>query len=220
MGIVYTIFSREFKTFFVSPIAYVCITVFMILTGYLFFMGLSQFALDCLKSMQWAQYYQKPGTIELLVTAPITYTQIIIGKYLASLALFVLMISLTLIYQVVLFVYGEPELWPIVSGYFGLFLLGSSYIAIGTFISSFTENQVVAGFISFGILLLLMVINWAENFVGPVFGTFLSYISLLGHFDDFAKGIIDTKHIIYYFSCIFLSLFLTERSLESARWHQ
>lgn len=163
---------------------------------------------------------KKMGTIELLITSPITNIQIILGKYLASVAVLAIMISLTFVHQLVLIIYGNPEVMPILASYLGMLLLGSSFLAFGLLISSFTDNQVVAGFTSFGVFMFLWVIGWAEGFAGPLLGKLVAFISVTNHFNDFGKGVIDTGHIVFYLSCIVLGLFLTERTLESWKWRQ
>ena len=161
---------------------------------------------------------KKTGTIELLLTSPIKSMEIILGKYFAALILYVALLLSTGIYYIILFLYGNPELGQILTSYLGLILVGSSFIAVGIFISSLTENQMVAGFVTIITLLLFWVIGWAADFAGPVFGSFLDYISIVNHFDEFAMGIIDIKHIIYYFSFISFFLFLTLMFVESAKW--
>jgi ABC-2 type transport system permease protein len=161
---------------------------------------------------------KRSGTMELLYTSPITRAQIILGKYLAALALYVIMILLTTVHQSFFFIYGNPEAGPVLSAYLGIFLLGSSFLSVGLLISSLTENQIISAVVGFGILLLLWAIGWAADFVGPGMGQVLSYLSIFDHFDDFAKGVVDTSNIVFYLSFTFLGLFLTYRSLESTRW--
>jgi ABC-2 type transport system permease protein len=157
---------------------------------------------------------KKSGTLEVLMTSPLSNLQIITGKFLGTLALYMIMLGFTLIYPLILFMYGNPDWGPIASGYVGLILMGAAFISIGGLCSSFTENQIVAAVISFGVLLFLWVISWASHFVGPGLGDVLSYLSLIEHFDDFSKGIMDTKDIVFYLSFILFSLFLTKESLE------
>ncbi len=161
---------------------------------------------------------KRSGTIELLLTSPITDFEIIMGKFLGALGLFAAMLAVTLIHMGVLFLFGTPEWKPIATGYLGLLLMGGSFLSLGLFISSLTRNQIVAGMITFSVFLLLWVINWVSTFVGPTAQTILSYLSITEHFDDFAKGIIDTKHVVYYFSFIAMGLFLTMKSVDSERW--
>jgi ABC-2 type transport system permease protein len=161
---------------------------------------------------------KRSGTIELLLTSPITDLQIILGKFLGALGLFATMLAVTLIHMAVLFMFGTPEWKPIATGYLGLLLMGGSFLSLGLFISSLTRNQIVAGMITFSVFLMLWVINWVSTFVGPTAQTILNYLSITEHFDDFAKGIIDTKHIVYYLSFIAMGLFLTMKSVDSERW--
>ena len=162
---------------------------------------------------------KRSGTIELLLTSPLTDFQIIMGKYLGAMALYVLTLSLTFIHIGVLFWYGEPELAPVLSGYLGLLLMGGSFISIGLAISSMTKNQIVAGVGTFAILLLFWVINWLGDSAGPTVQAVLAYLSILEHFDDFSKGVIDTTHVTYYLSFITLGLFLTAKSMDMERWN-
>jgi ABC-2 type transport system permease protein len=118
----------------------------------------------------------------------------------------------------VLFVFGNPEWKPIATGYLGLLLMGGCFLSLGLFISSLTKNQIVAGIATFAVFLMLWVISWISTFVGPTMQAILGYLSLTEHFDDFAKGIIDTKHVIYYLSFMAFGLFLTAKSVDSERW--
>ena len=162
---------------------------------------------------------KRSGTIELLLTSPLTDFQIILGKFLGAMALYTLMLSLTLVHIGVLFWYGEPEWAPVLSGYLGLLLMGGSFISIGLAISSMTKNQIVAGVSTFAVLLLFWIINWIGDASGTTTQSVLAYLSILEHFDDFSKGIIDTAHLTYYVSFITLGLFLTAKSMDMARWN-
>jgi ABC-2 type transport system permease protein len=161
---------------------------------------------------------KRSGTIELLLTSPLTDFQIIMGKFLGALALYAAMLAVTVIHIAVLFLYGNPEWKPILTAYLGLFLLGGCFLSVGLFISSLTKNQVVAGVVTFGVALLLWVISWVNNFATGMIGTVASYLSIIDHFDDFAKGVIDTTHLVYYLSFITFGLFLTAKSVDSERW--
>lgn len=161
---------------------------------------------------------KRSGTIELLLTSPLTDWQIILGKFLGALALYAVMLGVTLVHMAILFAFGNPEWKPIATGYLGLLLMGGSFLSLGLFISSLTKNQIVAGMITFSVFLLLWVINWVSTFVGPTMQTVLNYLSITEHFDDFAKGIIDTKHLVYYLSFIAMGLFLTMKAVDSERW--
>ena len=161
---------------------------------------------------------KRSGTIELLLTSPLTDFQIIMGKFLGAMTLYAAMLALTVIHMLLLFSYGNPEWRPVVTGYLGLLLMGGGFISVGLLISSLTKNQIVSGMVTFAVFLMLWVINWIASFTGPTTQSVLNYLSITDHFDDFTKGILDTKHLIYYFSVISFGLFLTARSVDTERW--
>jgi ABC-2 type transport system permease protein len=161
---------------------------------------------------------KRSGTIELLLTAPLTDFQIIMGKFLGAMALYATMLAVTLIHVGVLFAFGNPEWRPIATSYLGLLLMGGCFIALGLLISSLTKNQIVAGMITFAVFLMLWVINWIASFTGPTTQEVLNYLSITDHLDDFTKGVLDTKHLVYYVSFIAFGLFLTMRSVDTERW--
>ena len=161
---------------------------------------------------------KRSGTIELLLTSPLTDLEIILGKFIGAMLLYGAMLSVTLIHMAILFIYGEPEWKPIATGYLGLLLMGGCFLSLGLFISSLTKNQIVAAMATFAVFLMLWVINWISQFVGPTTQAVLAHLSITEHFDDFAKGIIDTKHVIYYLSFMAFGLFLTMKSVDSERW--
>jgi len=161
---------------------------------------------------------KRSGTIELLLTSPLTDLQIVLGKFLGAVALFGLMLAVTWIHIGILFVYGNPEWKPIIAGYLGLLLMGASFISIGLLISSLTKNQIVAGMVTFAVLLLLWTVNWMSESSGPTMQKVLSALSITDRFDDFSKGIIAVSHVVYYLSFITFGLFLTAKSVDSERW--
>ena len=161
---------------------------------------------------------KRSGTIELLLTSPLTDFEIIIGKFLGALGLYAVMLLITMVHIGLLFVYGKPEWKPIVSAYLGLLLMGGCFISVGLFISSLTKNQIVAVMVTFAVFLFLWVINWIGSFSGPSVEKITSYLSIIEHFDDFAKGVVDTTHLVYYLSFITFGLFLTAKSVDSERW--
>jgi ABC-2 type transport system permease protein len=156
--------------------------------------------------------------MELLLTAPLTDLQIILGKFLGAMGLFVSMLALSLVHMGVVFWKGNPEVMPVVTTYLGLILMGGCFVSLGLLISSLTKNQIVAGMATFGVFLMLWVINWISSFTGPSIQAVLNYLSITDHLDDFTKGIIDTKHVVYYVSFITFGLFLTARSVDTERW--
>ena len=161
---------------------------------------------------------KRSGTIELLLTSPLTDLEIVLGKFLGALALYAVMVALTLVHFGLLFAFGKPEWKPLATAYLGLLLFGGCFIALGLFISSLTKNQIVAGAATFGVFLLLWVVDWIGESMGPTGQAILKYLSMTEHLEDFVKGVIDTKHLVYYLSFIAFGLFLTVRSVDTERW--
>jgi len=161
---------------------------------------------------------KRSGTIELLLTSPVTDFQIVMGKFLGAMALYCAMLAVTLFHLAVLYLYGRPEWKPILTSYLGLILFGGCFVSVGLFISSLSKNQIVAGAVTFSVFLLLWVITWIGSFTGPTGDKLTSYLSIVDHFDDFTKGVIDTTHLVYYLSFITFGLFLTAKSVDSERW--
>jgi ABC-2 type transport system permease protein len=250
------IYRREMNSYFVSPIAYIVIGVFLLATGYFFtrilegaiqnsmmmaqrgggemdvpmmvirsFVGLAAtFMLFLVPMLTMGVYAEerKRGTMEMLMTSPISEFQIVMGKFLASFTLLLLMLAPTLLYHLYISRFSEPALpWRIVgSGYLGVALLGAALVAIGSFISSLTENQIVAGVVTFVVFLLLWVLDIGLGSAGSAWGEIVKYLSILQHYEEFAQGIIDTTSIIFYVSLAALALFLTLRNLDSMRWRR
>ena len=255
---VLAIVERELRTYFISPIAYVVLTIFVFLSGIFFQTILRQVMQMALVSSMQGQRFgtgsqaidvpglvsrgflstmsvillfmipmitmglfseeKKRGTIELLLTAPITDLQIVMGKYLAAVSFFVIMLLTTWVPMSVLFFFGDPALGPILTGYLGLLLYGVALLAVGLFISTLTENQIVAAVLSFGAILALWMVDVAAQNATSTIKEVLTYLSILGHLDDFIKGVLATPHVIFYVSMMILALFLTYRSIDSLRW--
>lgn len=257
MRIFYLIAKKELHSYFSSPVAYVVITMFLIITGYFFYNQFAVFStlsfqastdpglakqqnllnitetvvrplfgnisvimllMMPLLTMRLFSEEKKSGTIELLLTYPVTDMEVILGKFLACLAVFFLMLLLTVTYPILLFIFGEPEIGPVLTGYIGLFFMGAAFISLGIFTSSLTENQIIAATLSFGVLFLFFMMGYSVGMMGPMLGNLMMYISLIGHLESFAKGVINTTDIIYYGIFITLFIFLTLRVLESKRW--
>jgi len=161
---------------------------------------------------------KRQGTIELLATSPVRDSEIIIGKWLAALILYAVMLLFTAINFAFLFKYGNPDWRPMAMGYLGLLLQAGGLLAVGTFISTLTKNQIIAGAATFGVCLLLWVLEWVAGYETATWAKVLAYMSVITHYESFGKGVLDSKDAIYYVSLIFLGLFLTSRSLESLRW--
>jgi ABC-2 type transport system permease protein len=223
------IFKKEMRLYFGSPVAYVVFTFFLLISGW-FFSQIFLFYSDAsMRSFMQPQFGQnlnvienvmRPlfSTIELLLTYPVRDGEVLAGKYLASLALFALLLVLTLLYPGLVAYFTKVEWGPILSGYLGLLLTGAVFLAVGVLVSSMTENQIVAGFGTFGILLAFWIVGWGAEFAGGTLRGVLQYLSIGDHLDGFTRGLIDTKDLVYYVSGVALALFLTLRSLDSKRW--
>lgn len=161
---------------------------------------------------------KRSGTIELLATSPVTDVQIIVGKWLSALLMYCSLLAFTAINLSFLFIYGNPDWRPVAVGYLGLILQAGGLLAVGTFISSTTKNQIIAGGVTFAVSLLLYVLDWSAGFETASWAQVMAYLSITRHFESFAKGLLDAKDAVYYVSLIILGLFLTTRSMESLRW--
>jgi ABC-2 type transport system permease protein len=246
--------KKELRTYFTSPIAYVVITVFLVLVGFFFYSLIWWFNNQSMQMAQNQYYYnqininqmvfspifhnisiilllmlplltmrlfsdeKKIQTEELLYTSPISVNQIILGKFLASLTVLAAMLGLTGLLTGFTFLYGNPEVAPILTGYLGLFLMGAAFIAIGIFFSSLTENQIVSAILTFGALLFFWIINWASASAAGFWKEVLNYVSFFQHFDNLTQGILDTTDVVYYLSFAFFGLFLTHSVIQSRRW--
>ena len=226
---------KEFKSYQTSPMAYVVTAIFLLLTGFFFstspatytetsikgFLGVGGILLLLLASvltMRLLAEERKLGTLELLMTAPVRDSEVILGKFLGSLSILAVMLALTLYYPILLIAFGDPDLGPIGTGYLGLFLLGSTALAIGLFASSLTSNQIVAAVVAGGILFALWFIGTAAEFLPEALRKIFGHLSLSFYFPDFIRGVIDTRGVVYYLSITVLFLFLAVRSLENAKW--
>ncbi len=161
---------------------------------------------------------KRQGTMEFLMTAPLTNWQLVLAKFSSALLFYLTMLAAAAVLVGLLFYYGNPELYPVLTGYLGLLLLGGCFIAVGLFFSAMTENQIIAFVSTFATNLAIYFAAWFGNMNEAGFGKIFSVLSPFEHFDDFAKGVMDTKHIVFYLSFIFGWLFLTYVILESSRW--
>ncbi len=230
-----TIFRKELRSYFNSPVAYIVLFVFLIITGWFFtsslFLGqvvtmrnvfdiipfIFLFFVPAI-SMRTLSEEKKSGTIELLLTKPISDTDIVMGKFFAALALTGIALAFTLIYVISLTFLGKIDLGSIIGTYIGLLLMSGVYISIGIFASSLTENQVVAFIISFLMVFALFLLNKVLVFLPTSLASILEYISIDYHFGSIARGVIDTRNIIYYLSGITIFILLTRASLERRKW--
>lgn len=163
---------------------------------------------------------KRTGTIELLATSPISDVEVILGKWLAAMLLYGCMLLISALNFAFLFKYGNPDWKPLLIGYLGLYLQAGALLAVGTFISTLTKNQIIAGAVTFGVCLMLWILEWASGggFDTGTWAQVLAYMSVITHYESFAKGTLSSKDAIYYVTLIFLGLFLTARSMESLRW--
>ena len=152
------------------------------------------------------------------MTSPLTLTEVILGKFFSSFFLLLIMLGMTLTYPIILFATGNPDFGPILTSYLGTMLLSSCYLAIGILFSSVTENQIIAGALTFAAGLFFWLISWATQSAGPVWSDILLHLSLINHYNNFSRGMIHSTDIVYYFSFIGICLFLTHRALDSFRW--
>ena len=229
--------AKELKSYLGSPAVYISAAVFLILSGASFvtylsalnysdtsirgFIEAAQFLMlliAAILSMRVITEEKKTGTWELILTSPITDLEIVIAKFTAGLAVLSCILAVSFYFPILLLVFGDPDLGPIVSGYMGLFLLGCAAMAIGIFASSVTSSQIIAAVLSTGILFGLWFLGMAGTIIRPPIGNLISYLSLSDHFTDFTRGIIDTKHIVYYLSVTGIFLYLSVRSIEMGRW--
>ena len=161
---------------------------------------------------------KRTGTIELLLTSPIKDIEIIIGKWLGAMLLYLCVLAMSMINIAMLFAWGKPDLKPVLVAYLGLILQGGALLAIGAFISTTTKNQIIAGGVTFFVCLLLWLLSWFTAFDSSAPAQVVNYISIVTHFENFSKGVLDSKDVVFYFSMIFFALFITSRSMESLRW--
>jgi len=251
---IWPVYKKELRLYFTSPVAYVLLTIFLLIAGYFFY---SIFAFFTRASMQTAMNpgmgrdlnvtdsvlrplianmsvillllmplvtmrlfaeERRAGTIELLLTYPVRDGAVLVSKYVAALTLYGVMLAGTLAYPAILLYFAKVEWGPLATGYLGLVLMGGMLLGIGIFASSLTENQIVAAVVAFGISLMFWIVGWTAEFAGGPLGAVLTHLSILEHNDTFAKGVIDTKDVLYYLDFTALFLFFTLRSLEARRW--
>lgn len=161
---------------------------------------------------------QRQGTMELLLTSPVTDYEIILGKWLGAMFLYACMVAISMINFGVLFFYTTPDWKALAVGYLGVLLIGGALLSIGAFLSTLTKNQIVAGALTFGLFLLLWVFDWVNQYSTSMIGKLFAYLAFPPHLQQFTKGVLELKDVVYYTSVIVLGLFLSKRSLESIRW--
>lgn len=258
----YAVYRKEMSHYFVSPVAYVVVCIFLVLSGIFFnyilngviresyeagmqsmqmgggpinidvpsivmrgFLGwLGIFILFLTPMLTMGVYSEerKLGTMELLMTSPITDAQIVFGKFLASSTLLVIMVLPTVFYVVFMFGHSDPAPpWRMIAGgYLGVLLLGGMLLALGSFLSSLTENQIISGVLILGISLLLWLLDVFSQSGSGTVARGLQYTAVLEHFDPFTRGVVDTTGLVFFGTWIFFGIFLTMRSIESMRWRR
>jgi ABC-2 type transport system permease protein len=232
---VYVLAKKEFRSYFDSPVAYVVITLFLLIAGWQFssslFLNNSAdlrtlfsivrfillFFIPAL-SMRLISEEKRLGTIELLMTLPIKDWQLVIGKFIAAYLLVIITILLTLIHYITVASLGEPDFGAAIGGYIGLIMVVGVYLSIGIFTSSLTQNQIVAFIVSFVIIFFFFILDKIIFFFPGFIATLFEYLSIDYHFNSIARGVIDSRNLIYYLSMMFLFLFLAVQTLESRKW--
>ena len=225
---------KDISQYFTSPMGYVVLSIFFLVAGLFFWLIaiggrtasmvpvfqntviLLLFITPMITMRLWSEE-EKSGTAELLRTSPLTVWDIVLGKYLAVLCFFGVMLSVTFVYVLIILAAGKPDLGVLFANYVGYILVAASFFALGLMASTLSENQIVSAVVTYGILLMLWVIGAAGgNAQGPL-GDFLKALSIFEHTDDFFKGVIDLTHILYFLSLIFVGLFFSVKVLESKR---
>jgi len=227
--------ERELKSYFVSPVPYVVTGLFLVIAGVLFSGPFSRVSEATLRywignvsviwlivlpafTMRLLAEEARSGTIELLLTNPVRDFEVVLGKYLAALGSLLGILALTLYYPAVLFIFGSPDGGPILTSYVGIILQGAAFLAVGLWASSFTQNQIIAYFLSFAILLIMWLGDLVADAIGKPGSDAMRYLSVPSHFQDFSRGVIDTTHVIYFLSIVAAALFLAYLSLQTRRW--
>jgi ABC-2 type transport system permease protein len=226
---------REIRTYFNSPVAYIVVTVFTIITGYLFFTTLflekqadmrSFFGIMPLMfmfmipaiTMRLLADEKGSGTLELLITMPVRDWEVVVGKFLAAMALVATSLALTLFFAITVKLLGPLDRGPAIGGYIGLLLMGGAYVAIGVMCSAFTRNSIVAFIAAFAISFALYLFGRLTQFVPEQVRGIVSFLSIDGHFENIGRGVIDTRDVIYYLSVMGVCLLVATTSLESRKW--
>jgi ABC-2 type transport system permease protein len=232
---VWAVATRELRSYFLSPMAYIIIAFFLFGAGLLFGLIIESSREASLRglisnisvlflfvvpmiSMRLLAEEQRTGTIELLLTNPVQEWQIVLGKFVASILLVLVMLGLTLLYPLFLFIFGNPDRGPIITGYLGIILQAAAFLGVGLWASSLTENQIVAAVLAFIFLLVLWLSDNLGQSLGGTVGTIVSYTSVINHFQEFPQGVVNTKDVIYYLSMVTAGLVLSTLSLQSRRY--
>jgi ABC-2 type transport system permease protein len=251
MRTILAITRKELEQYFASPIAYIVVSLLLVLSGIFFYLYLQFYIQQIAEAAQYgggnlevsqaimrpffanASFFflivfpmltmrllaeeKKMGTYELLMTSPVTVSQLVLGKYLGVVSLMLAILVIFAIYPAVLFIFGHPDTGPILTGFLGLFLLGAAFLAFGLFASSITESQIIAAALGFVFLIIFWIINWLSR-SEAWYGKMLQYVSIYQRYDDFTKGILNLNDVVYCLSFALLGLFATGIVLQSQRW--
>lgn len=248
------LFQREFRLYFISPIAAIVLVVFQLVTSFNFYFGLQQFVayarsaaqqlgegpavhvnqqfitplffnmaftalfLLPLLTMRLFSEERKQGSMELLLTYPVSDLQVVLGKYLAALALYALMLASTAWAFMALFRFGTPDPGPVVTGFLGLFLYGAALLALGLMLSALTENQIVAGALTFFLYLILWLLGGAASVVAGIPGSVMGWVSLVDHFQALSQGVVDSADLVYFAALIGFGLYMSLQVVAAQRW--
>ena len=226
---------KEFKSYFDSPVAYVVITLFLLIAGWQY--ASSMFIANAADlrplfsiirfillffipaiSMRLLSEEKRVGTIELLLTMPLKDWHLVLGKFLAAYALIAVTLLLTLVHFITISSIGDPDIGATIGGYLGLVFIVGVYLSIGIFTSSLTENQIIAFILAFVIIFAFYMADKIIFFMPGYIANILEYLSIDYHFNNLARGVIDSRDILYYISMIFFFLFLTTQTIESRKW--
>lgn len=251
MRSILAITRKELEQYFASPIAYIVVTLFLVLSGIFFYIYLQFYLQQAqmasmqggaagelsqavmrpffanvsffflvifpLLTMKLLAEEKKLGTYELLMTSPISTAELLLGKFLGAVSMMIVILVILALYPLILMIFGHPDFGPILTGFLGLILLGSAFLAVGIFSSSITENQIVAAVTAFVFLIIFWILNFlsrSEAWYGKLF----QYAAIYQHLDNFTQGVLNLNDVVYYISFTFFALFVTAVVLQSQRW--
>jgi ABC-2 type transport system permease protein len=226
------IFKKDFRSYFVSPIAYIVIAIFLLVTGWFFFTTFFLFGQASLRNffsllpiifcfvipavtMRLVSEELNIGSYEILLTMPVTFTDVVLGKFMAATAFVVALLIPTLAYPITVSLLGQLDWGPVIGGYIGAILLGASFCAIGLFASALTRNQIIAFITGMAICFGLTLIDKMLFFLPRSLLGVLSYLGADFHFQNISKGIIDSRDIVYFLSVGFISLYAGYLALQA-----
>ncbi len=238
---IFAMTQRELSAFFFSPIAYVVLFAFTFMVGLLFVFLTRNFApgeeaslrdtfmwlppLLCVAvpiiTMRLMSEEYRSGTIELLMTAPVSDAEVVVGKFLGAFLVYLVMLACTIFYAILLGIYGDPDVGLLISGYFGLVLVGALFTAIGLFFSSITRSQIIAALLGAFFLLLVTILAWIIVQYADVTGSLrlvLQMVSVMERFLYFNRGLVDLNNLVFFCGGTVFFLFLAVKSVESRRW--